>query len=129
MKFGTVINCIDGRVQYPVLEYLKTNFDIEYFDATNEAGPLKVLNERSDECKMFILKEKIAISVDIHGSRFIAVVGHHDCARNPLPRGEQLNQIEEAIRYLRSAYGGEIIYVGLYVNERWEVEEHMRIAP
>jgi hypothetical protein len=129
MKFGTVINCIDGRVQLPVLEYLKTNFEIEYFDATNEAGPLKLLTEKSDECRMFILKEKLSISVEIHGSRFLAVVGHHDCARNPLPREEQLIQIEEAIRYLRKVYGEEITYVGLYVNDRWEVEEHTRIEP
>jgi len=30
MKFGTVINCTDGRVQYPVLDYLKTYTEITY---------------------------------------------------------------------------------------------------
>jgi len=32
MKFGTVINCIDGRVQYPVMDYLQRAFgmDISY---------------------------------------------------------------------------------------------------
>ncbi len=26
MKFGTLINCTDGRVQYPVMDYLQRAF-------------------------------------------------------------------------------------------------------
>lgn len=129
MKFGTVINCMDGRVQYPVLDYLKKHFNLEYFDMANEAGPLRILTDRIDKCRLFSLKEQISTSVEEHGSRFIAVVGHHDCAENKVSRKEQEGQIEEALNYLRNAYGEEILYVGLYVNENWEVEEYTKIEP
>jgi len=129
MKFGTVINCMDGRVQYPVLDYLKNNYDLEYFDVANEAGPLRILTERTDKCRLFSLKEQIATSVEEHGSRFIALVGHHDCAENPLSRKEQEGQIDQALEYLQKAYGDEIRYVGLYVNEHWKVEEYVKIGP
>ena len=127
MKFGTVINCIDGRVQYPVLDYLKNKYDVEFFDAANEAGPLKILTDRSDKCRLISLKEQIRVSIEEHESRFIAVVGHHDCAGNPQARSVQEQQIEEALDYLKKAFGDEILYVGLYVNENWEVEEYTRI--
>ena len=39
MKFGTVVNCTDGRVQYPVMDYLKKNYAFDFFDSANEAGP------------------------------------------------------------------------------------------
>ena len=26
MRFGTVVNCTDGRVQYPVMDYLQSSF-------------------------------------------------------------------------------------------------------
>jgi hypothetical protein len=129
MKFGTVINCIDGRVQYPVLDYLKRNFELDFFDAANEAGPLKILTERNDKCRLISLKEQIKTSLEVHGSRFIAVVGHHDCAGNPVERGVQEKQIVEALDYLSKAFGDKVLYVGLYVNERWEVEESVRIEP
>jgi hypothetical protein len=129
MEFGTVINCIDGRVQYPVMDYLKNNYDVKFFDAANEAGPLKILNERSDKCRLFSLKEQIRISIEAHNSKFIAVVGHHDCAGNPVSRETQEEQIDHALVYLRKAYGEKILYVGLYVNEQWEVEEYVRIDP
>lgn len=129
MKFGTVINCIDGRVQYPVLDYLKKTYDLDFFDAANEAGPLKILTERTEKCRLISLKEQIITSIESHGSRFIAIVGHHDCAGNPIDRAAQEKQMDEALSYLKNAYGEEILYVGLYVNERWEVEEYTRIEP
>jgi hypothetical protein len=129
MKFGTVVNCIDGRVQYPVMDYLRNNFDIEYFDAANEAGPLLTLTKRSDKCRLISLKEQIGVSLEAHHSKFIAVVGHHDCAGNPGDRAYQENQLDEALDYLQRAFGKEITYVGLYVNEKWEVEEYKRLEP
>ena len=129
MKFGTLINCIDGRVQYPVMDYLKRNYNIDFFDAANEAGPLKILTERSEKCRVYSLKEQIMTSLEEHESRFIAVAGHHDCTDNPLDRSGQEAQIEKTIDYLQKAFGNEITYIGLYVNERWEVEEYIKIEP
>ena len=129
MKFGTVINCIDGRIQYPVLDYLKTNYNLEFIDAINEAGPLRILTERTDKCRLFSLKEKLRISMEEHGSRFLALAGHHDCSGNPETQSTQEAQIDEALQYLQDTYGNKITYVGLYVNGRWEVEEYIKIEP
>ena len=128
MERGTVINCIDGRVQYPVMDFLKNNYNMRFFDAATEAGPLKILTERTDKCRLFSLKEQISTSLEVNGSRFIAVVGHHDCNGNPQERSVQEKQLDDALEYLMKAYGDEIVYVGLYVNEKWEVEEYKRIG-
>jgi hypothetical protein len=127
MGIGTVINCIDGRVQYPVMDFLRNNYDLAYFDAAHEAGPLKILTERDDQCRLSSLKKQIRTSIEVNGSRFIAVVGHHDCRGNPRERPVQEKQIEQALEYLMTSYGDVMTFVGLYVNERWEVEELVRI--
>ncbi|MEN8201765.1 MAG: carbonic anhydrase [Bacteroidota bacterium] len=129
MKFGTLINCIDGRVQYPVMDYLKSNYDIEYFDAANEAGPLLTLTKKTDKCRLISLKEQIRTSLEEHDSKFIALVGHHDCTDNPGDRAFQEAQIDEALDYLRRGFGKDLTFVGLYVNEQWEVEEYVKILP
>lgn len=125
---GTVINCIDGRIQYPVLDFLKKNYEMDYFDSLTEAGPLKILSERTDKCRLFSLKEQISTSIEENGSRFIALVGHHDCTDNQEERVGQEKQIDKVLKYLKKAYGDEITYVGLYVNEHWEVEEIKRMG-
>jgi hypothetical protein len=129
MKFGTVINCTDGRVQYPVMDYLKSHFEIDYFDAANEAGPMKTLTKQSDKCRLITLKEQIRTSLEDHGSKTIVLVGHHDCTDNPGDRTFQENQMDASLDYLRRAFGTDITYVGLYVNEAWEVEEYTRMEP
>jgi hypothetical protein len=127
MKFGTVINCTDGRVQYPVLDYLKNNFDLDFFDSANEAGPLRTLTKKSDKCRLITLKEQIRASLEDHESKFIALVGHHDCTDNPGDRAFQEDQLDLSLDYLQRAFGTGITYLGLYVNERWEVEEYCRL--
>lgn len=127
MKFGTVINCTDGRVQYPVMDYLKKNYAFDFFDAANEAGPLRTLTKNSDKCRLITLKEQIMTSLEEHNSKFIALVGHHDCKDNPGDRAFQETQLDEALDYLQRSFGTAITYVGLYVNEEWEVEEYTRM--
>jgi len=129
MKFGTLINCIDGRVQYPVMDYLKNNYNIDYFDAANEAGPLLTLTKKTNRCRLISLKEQIISSIEEHDSRFIVLVGHHDCTDNPGDREFQEKQMDEALDYLQRAFGRDKTYVGLYVNEEWKVEEYITLAP
>lgn len=44
-SFGTVLNCIDGRVQIPVINWMKENFDLDYVDLITEPGMDKVLSQ------------------------------------------------------------------------------------
>ena len=42
-RFGTAVNCMDGRVQEPVLAWLKERYELEHVDMITEAGPDKAL--------------------------------------------------------------------------------------
>ena len=45
MEFCTAINCVDGRVQVPVINYLKKRFKVDYVNVVSEPGPSKILAE------------------------------------------------------------------------------------
>ena len=47
--FATTINCIDGRVQVPVIEYIKLTYGFDYVDMITSAGPNLILAE-NDNC-------------------------------------------------------------------------------
>ena len=47
-QFVTAINCMDGRVQIPVIEYMKTTYDVEYIDMITEPGTIKTLSKNRD---------------------------------------------------------------------------------
>ncbi len=114
-KFGTMINCIDGRTQHPVYDWLIKEFGLDYVDAPNVEGPDKLLSEGSTE-RIDILKNKVSISVNGHHSKVIAVVGHYDCAANPVSDEEHKIQIKKGCKVVES-WNFRVRVLGLWVNQ------------
>lgn len=118
MLFCTAINCMDGRTQLPVNEYLRRELDVEFVDTITEAGPVRILAEQQDSKEAHSILSRINISVGKHGSKTIAIVAHHDCAGNPLEKAEQLIQLESATKWISSKYP-EVQIIGLWVDSSW----------
>jgi len=122
MEFCTVVNCMDGRVQIPVIDYLKERFDARYVDSVTEPGPNYLLAEQSDFSLLHSIKARLEISVKKHKSEAIAIVGHHDCAGNPRPKDAQMEHIAKSKNWLKEKYPQTEV-IGLWVDENWEVKE------
>ena len=122
MRFCSVINCMDGRVQLPVIKYLQKRFNVECVDSITEAGPNLILSEGKNIDSLQGILDRLEISVKKHNSVGIGIVGHHDCAGNPSSQDNQMMQIREAIKLLRQQYEN-IDIIGLWVDQNWEVHE------
>lgn len=120
-KFATAINCMDGRAQLPVIESLKKKLGVDYVDMITEAGPVKALAENSDKGFLDSVRKRVLVSVGKHHSRHVAVVGHHDCAGNPLGEAEQRRQIALSLAVVRS-WGLDAEILGLWVGGNWQAE-------
>ena len=51
MSFCTAINCMDGRTQLPVIEFLKDKFGVEFVDTITEPGPVRILADQPDSAQ------------------------------------------------------------------------------
>ncbi|MCJ7691780.1 MAG: hypothetical protein MUO60_21105 [Clostridiaceae bacterium] len=112
-RFATALNCIDGRTQIPVINWLKENFDVDYVDLITEPGIDKVLSQ----CHWFEterLRENAIISITAHNSNIVAVVGHYDCAANPVSDYKHFQDIVKS-------WGLQVRVIGLWVDEFWSV--------
>jgi carbonic anhydrase len=116
-KFATAINCMDGRVQSPVTEWLKYRFGVDYVDMITEPGPERVLADDLFRPTIDSIYRKIHASIMFHNSEIVAVIGHHDCAGNPVNKEIQHKQILNAVRLLKSWCVG-VKVVGLWVEEK-----------
>ena len=120
MKFVTAINCMDGRVQLPAIEWMMKKYNAKYVDIISEPGPIKILDEDKNSCLVESIKNRIDVSVNKHLSRVIAIIGHYDCAGNPVEKEIQIKQIKNSIKKVSSwNFNAEII--GLWIDENWEV--------
>ena len=119
-KFATAITCIDGRVQQPIMDWVKLQVNVHHVDLVTEPGPDKVLSRESTYVVDEIIR-KVSFSIRHHASNVVAVSGHYDCAANPATREEHLEQIKEAVRVLQS-YRLNARILGLWLNEWHSVE-------
>ena len=121
-EFATAINCMDGRVQHPVAEFLKKKYGVDYADMITEPGPDGILAANKDKAAIESIQRRVAISTGKHGSKHIAIVGHHDCAGNPVDKETHLAHIRSAIKTVKS-WGVKAEVIGLWVDDKWKVSE------
>jgi hypothetical protein len=119
-RFGTVITCIDGRVQEPVADWLRRRYYLDYVDTITTPGADRALVDGP-----MVLVEHLGfgaqLSVTHHGSVILAVVGHHDCTANQVSGEEHIKQIGKAMQVVRS-WKLPVPLIGLWLGESGQVE-------
>lgn len=120
-RFITAINCMDGRTQEPLIRWAKVRFGVDFVDMINEPGPDKILLLDNRELLNYIFK-KVRISIDRHGSTRLIIVGHYDCAGNPVERDTHIDLVKKSIEVAKR-HLSDIEISGVYINEKWEIEE------
>ena len=117
MKFVTCLNCIDGRVQLPVIHYIKEKYEVDYVDMITEAGMDGIL-AKENYSNMENLLKKIDISLTKHGSNIIFIAGHYDCAGNPVDEETHKQHIRTAVKKIKALTSAHRV-IGLWVSEKW----------
>ena len=120
MEFATSIHCMDGRIQEPVIQFIKSNYNVKYVDVITEPGPCKILSQDMEHQFLESIDNRISISLEKHGSKIIFISGHHDCAGNPVPEFLQIQQMTTCEELLRTKYP-IVKIVKLWISQNWEV--------
>lgn len=121
-RFGTAINCIDGRTQEPVIDFMKQKYGIDGVDMVTFPGVDGIISSSRNSDMTALIRNAVSISIEKHGSQIIAVIGHFDCAGNPGNKEHHYGHIVKAVVEVSSwNLGAEI--VGLYVNDKRQIEQ------
>jgi carbonic anhydrase len=118
-KFATAITCIDGRVQQPIVDWMKLHTNVHYVDLITEPGPDKLVSSESPAVDEVV--RKVSFSIHHHASTVVALTGHHDCAANAGDKDDHIEQILAGIRVLLS-YNLNVRILGLWLSEWNSVE-------
>ena len=116
-KFATSVSCMDGRIQIPLINWIKENFSVDYVDTITEPGIDKQVADNTD---LELIKTKVGISINKHESELIVVSGHYDCAWNPVSNEEHITQIKKGIEVI-SSWNLGVKVVGVWVDDTWKI--------
>ena len=120
-KFGTAINCMDGRVQKPVIDYIKKKYKVKFVDMVTEPGPNKILAENINKNAIKSIKKRVKISVLKHFSEVVVIVGHYDCAGNPTTIKQQKEHLSLAVKNVKKWKLPVKIITAIWVNKQLKV--------
>ena len=123
--FGTVINCMDGRIQAPARRFLVDRFAVDYVDTITAAGPIRTLSEGHPEAVMAGIQRRLRVSIEGHHSCKVALVAHALCAGNPVDREVQMIQLEKSLQVIRGWFP-TVEVIGIWIEPMdgvWVVEE------
>ena len=118
-KFAAAINCIDGRVQKPIIEFAIKRFGVDYVDIITEPGPDKVLSENKSMDIIESIKRRVLLSIERNSSKNIIIVGHHDCKANPVEEKVHYRQIKESVDKIKE-WNLEVDVYGVWVGKSWK---------
>ncbi len=119
-KFAAAINCIDGRAQRPVSEWIRIQYAVDYVDTITQPGPEKALTQ-GPQGTIDAMRANVGVSVSAHQSQLIAIAAHHECAGNPVTDEEHKEQVRAACKII-AGWGFPARIIGLWVNEWWQIE-------
>ena len=117
-KFCTSISCIDGRIQLPIIHWLKEKYNVSYVDTITNYAVDKLFSNKNSIQE---IKDNVLLSISTHGSKLIVISGHYDCIENPVSKKEHMIQIKNAISIIQS-WDMKAEVIGVWVNEDWELE-------
>lgn len=120
-EFVTAINCMDGRVQSPVAQFLKARYGVRYVDMITCPGPVAVLAAQQPAALLHFIQESVRLSLTMHDSAVVALVAHHDCAANRCSDTQHLAQLRSGLQRLHQ-WGLPARIVGLWVDSTWRVK-------
>jgi carbonic anhydrase len=117
--FACAINCMDGRVQDAVEEYMKATYGVDYVDMITEPSPNKILAEQTNVFIVEDIRKRLEISVQLHGAKQVAIVGHAKCAGNPADEAQQILHLNDAKKAVEAfGFNAEVILL-------WVYEDHL----
>jgi hypothetical protein len=128
LRFALAITCIDGRVQRPVVDYIRRTYGVDYVDLITEPGPEWALTDPARAGVHAAIQRKARFSVAGHDAELIAVTAHDDCLGNDADPGTRLAQLHAAQRLI-TGWDLGVDVVGLWVHMDGKVEEAATAIP
>ena len=117
---ATCLTCMDGRIQIPVINWIRRSSKVKFVDIISGPGMDKILT--TPHAQMDGILTGIKISTTNNHSSHIFVVGHFDCRANPVPYEKHKEQIIAGGQKIKRLFPSYPI-TGLWVNSQWRVKK------
>jgi len=122
------VNCVDGRAQLPVIEFIKREYGWSLFDVITEWNPAYVLSERNTSIEANSIMEKIESLIKNNIYNTIVITAHHGCADNCESDADYSRHLNLSVRYVGKHFP-ELKVIGLWIDADGNTKEVCSAKP
>jgi len=112
---GTIVNCMDGKVQLPAIDFSKHIWKVSWVDVVTEAVPEKILSEAKDQDTISRICQNIEASLCGQQTKRLAIVAHSGCDINRVSDDKKKEMLRRAVGYLKNRYTDADV-IGIWVD-------------
>lgn len=123
--FALAINCVDGRVQEPLLRWIREELSLSRVDYLTVPGADAALAEPGPELDRARRTASFLADERDHGCALVA--GHWDCLGNAVDEDRHREQIRRAAEELHG-WGVAPRTLGVWITDGWGVEVVTELA-
>jgi len=102
--YGTIVNCLDGTIQLPAIDFAKKLWKVNRIDVITDAAPEKILSETKDQKTIERICQNIEASLCDQHTKRLAIVSHSSCDINKVSDKNKKEMLSKAISYLKARY-------------------------
>ena len=102
--YGTIVNCMDGTIQLPAIDFVKKLWKVNRIDVITEAAPEKILSETKDQKTIERICQNIEASLCDQHTKRLAIVSHSGCEINIVSDKSKKEMLLKAVNYLKARY-------------------------
>ncbi len=113
-SFATSLCCMDGRIQLPMINWIKKKYSVDFVDIITAPGIDKVISDGNVES----IKNSVMISISNHKSSHIIISGHFGCAGNPVSKEEHFTHIKKSVEIVNS-WNLDADVIGIWIDENF----------
>jgi carbonic anhydrase len=110
---------MDGRVQLPIINWIIANYEVKYVDMITTPGMDGILADKNNNIEDIL--EKINVSKEVHSTKHIFIVGHHDCLANPVNIETHKKHITDAVNRIKELHQSSNV-IGLWLDKKSKVQ-------
>jgi len=93
---------------------MRDKYEVDYVDMITEAGPDQLLSS-DNQTAIESIKNRVQISVELHGSKIVAIAAHEDCAGNSVLKAVHEIHVKESLAVIKS-WKLPVEVIGLWVQ-------------
>lgn len=117
---GTVVNCMDGMIQLPVIEFVKNVWNVGWVDVITEAAPDKILFENSDNETILRIHRNIQISLEGQKAKHLAIVSHSHCDSHKASDNKKVEMLHCIVGNLKRIYPNADV-MGIWIDKEEKI--------